>query len=98
MSEEGGSAHQAGEGLDGRIGRYRLMVWDVAAMRYRSLCLLFGRSGLVGYRMADDDSPASIYDRFEDALADVKAEGWIDDVVIGDDLGNVIWKKDGSSG
>ncbi|HGM5506839.1 TPA: hypothetical protein ACKPYM_000829 [Stenotrophomonas maltophilia] len=45
--------------------------------------------------MADDDSPASIYDRFEDALADVKAEGWIDDVVIGDEAGNVIWKKGG---
>lgn len=95
MSEQGGCAHRAGEGPDGRIGRCRLMVWDVSARRFRSLCLLFGRAGLVGYRMADDDNAASIYDRFEDALADVKAEGWIDDVVIGDEAGNVIWKKGG---
>lgn len=93
VSEYGDSGDMGGDGPVSQPGRCRLMVWDVSSGEYRALCVLYGRRGLAGYRIADVDHPASVYDEYCDALADVVDEGWADEVVIGDDAGNVIWRS-----
>ena len=93
MSQYGDSVGGGGGVSDPHLGRCRLMVWDVSAGGYKALCLIYGRRGLAGYRIADADHPASVYDELSDAMADVLDEGWSDEVVIGDEAGNVIWRS-----
>lgn len=96
MSQYGDSVGGGRGASDPRSGRCRLMVWDVSAGGYKALSLMYGRRGLAGYRIADADHPASVYDELSDAIADVLDEGWSDEVVIGDEAGNVVWRSNES--